>query len=332
MPPYNYDEHIARLIQQEHTIYESVFFYDGVPLEQHYSDYFQFCQENMDTMNLQHQIRPASVYFNWKRTIGARAMKKNGYYSVSINTGTIHAFHELFREHFTIDRHIPEGELLNLNETPLQYVMYQVAVLFLYYHELAHLIQMSDEDRCDFNEDFPLNEPVAGYSREQHLREMDADLFAAQYICDHILHWVRDHPTPSAIDLRNYTTAAIAALFALFLKSQGRPQPLYFEEHAHPHLMIRITYVQDYIIRRLGEIKPQHIAFHGQEVMRGFITGFHPRVLAVFPGYNLSDYAQAIVDNQQRIEDFVIRMFHDSLEFPDLVINRQRRARQQNPT
>ena len=278
-------------------------------------------------MNLQYEIRPAAFYFNGKRTIGARAEKRNDYYSVSMNAGTVYEFHELFREHFTIDKHIPAGELLTLQETPLQYIMYQTAVLFLYYHELAHLIQMSDEDTYEFTEDLPLTDEAA-YSREQHLRELDADLFAAQYTCDHIIQLLREHPNPDYSDLRDYTAAIITGLFSLFLQSQGGPQPIYFERYNHPHLMIRVTYVQDYITRRMAEIKPATLEFNGQEVMAVFVQAFHHRARIAFGGFNFNDYAQTIVDHQQPIETFVTRMLQSLHELPDLVINRQLRARQ----
>jgi len=322
MPPYNYQDKIAELVAHGHIASRlDAFTYDEAPLAQHYEQLFQFCQENLDTMNLQYPIRPGCFYFKANIAIGAQAKKINGYSSISMNVGAVYSMHEFFREHFDVDGPIPEGELLSLEETPLQYVMYQTVVLFLYYHELAHLIQMSDEETY-------INNPAQGYSREQHLREMDADLFAAQYICNHILLYLREHPAPSSQVLEDYTTVAITSLFSLFFKGQGGPLPVYFEEHKHPHPMIRITYIQDYISRRIAEQKPVDIAFDGLAVLRKFMVTFQPRVSAVFNGNGLVNYAQAIVDNQGRIEDFVTGMFRDRVNLPELVINRQR-ARQE---
>lgn len=325
--PYNYDETIEDVIIRLHTTRENVFFYEGMPLEVHYDNIFQFCQENLETMNAKYGIQPAKMFFNGGRVIGARAQKNNNSYSVSLNFATIILFHEFIREHFYIDDQVPEGTMLNIDDHPLQYIMFQTVVLFVYYHELAHLIQMSDSEQYQIGEDYPFNEEGQVYSREQHLREMDADLFAANYICDHIMVMWREHPNPTSVELQSSVAAAITSLYALFLKSQGGHRDLYFEEHIHPHPMIRITYIQDYILRRIQDIKPPEIAFNSTEVLRAFMVTFQPRVQEALPGHNFIDYAQTIVEHQQPITDFVLRLMHERENMPELVINRQRRNR-----
>lgn len=326
MNTYDYDEKTNALINEGHILSKDVFYYSDTPLEKNCSTLFQFCQEHLETANLEFKIKPGVFFFNSSRSIGARAIKKQGWYSVSMNIGSVQELHSFFQNHFKIDEYpVDDNDILSFEKTPVPYIMYQISILFLYFHELAHLIQMSDLPEFGIKEDLPFSAPSQEYSLENHVREWDADLLAANYLCGYILDlWRQTGPSDSK-RLHLIVVFAITSLYSLFLKSQGAPTKLYYAEYLHPHPIIRISYVQDYMLRVIELRKPKHVTFNIDLIYNDFFYEFQ-RISDVLHGNSLMNYIRQVMGNETNIEAYMREIANASPNYPYLEVNRPGRS------
>jgi len=324
--PYDYNEKTRALINAGHITATEVFYFEETPLENNCSELFQFCQDHLETANLQFQIRPVAFFFNSSRVIGARAIKREGFYSVSMNIGSVHELHHFFREHFQVKGYpIDDNAVLNSEDTPVQHMMYQISMFFLYFHELAHLIQMSDLAEFDLKEDLPFSAPRQEYSLENHVREWDADLLAANYLCSYILDLWRQTGRLDGKGLELITIYVLTSLYCLFLKSEGTPTKLYYAEYLHPHPIIRLSYVQDYMLRVIELRKPKHVAFDIDVVVDGFFREFQ-RLSDVLQGNTLMNYVRQVLGNERNIEAYMRKIADASPDYQYLDANRPGRS------
>ena len=133
---------------------------------------------------------------------------------------------------------------------------------FIFFHEYAHLIQHQNSDKAYHLKKFEnyRDNYKTSYSEPSHLMEIDADLFAAQWLSIFILeNWISFPASlKEIIPIQIILALGSASIFLLFFELNNRGWPsMYFFDYKHPHPTIRMTYIIDLIVRFTIERLPQ---------------------------------------------------------------------------
>jgi hypothetical protein len=305
-----------------------VFDYEESPIKELYDKYFQFCQENLSEKCKEHAIQPAKFYYRNEYGINARAGMLNGYFIIGVNMQTIHLLYQFFyvkNDTFESDEHLvgTYSELSTKFDVPAGHLMFQLAILFTFYHERAHLIQKSPNLMLGLSEkldDSDQREFVIG----RHILELDADLDAAQEICFHLFdYWKKlKQLDRTENNLQKILSLGIASIFSYFLLYFDRSMKIYYDQHTHPHPLVRITYIVDCFIDVAQKNAPIGFSLDARATLReGFVVS---EVFSqnVFQANIVQDYADQFKTEGKNIENYVNELLSEAERIPNLVKNR----------
>lgn len=239
-----YTEKIEELVKHTSFLKSFVFEYDFSPYKDEFEDVFLFYQENLER-NYKYGIDPSIIFFNNKETINAKAGKENGYFIISMNMGTIVRLINLFRHNSEILNENDHPELIKfetLLDTPIHVLMYQNAIHFTFYHEMAHLIQKSNFLQNSLYEHLDNTEQ---FSERKHLLELDADEFSSISIGAQILQYAETTFGENITEthLKKLLLIACSSAFLYLLTFRSNRMKIYYEEMSHPHPIIRMTWI-----------------------------------------------------------------------------------------
>lgn len=255
MARYNYKEITEEISSKAKIDKNDIFHFEYSTLNPIFASYFQFCQENLSEKCGKYNIQPARLYFSNEYSVNAGAFSttdENPYYVVRIHMGTIVRLYNLFYDKnnlFEEDKDLDHyNSLMQTLKIPLGLLMFQLATLFTYYHELTHLIQKSPFLELGLTEAQVAEDE--SYAVEKHILELDADLNAAHSICFHILEYWRkqDDEFQTQQNLEKVLSMGTASVLAYFLLLAPVNQNVYYKKFAHPHVFIRIAYIIDCFI------------------------------------------------------------------------------------
>jgi hypothetical protein len=284
---YNYQDNIKELRELANIPLADIFNYEDSPIQYLYAKYFQFCQENLSEQCHQFDIKPARFYYRSEFDINARAGKHNGYSIIGMNMGTIHSLYQTFyvQNHtFEKDKHLINSyrELGAKFDVPPGHLMFQLAILFTFYHERAHLIQKSTILSSGLSEK-PYELEQSEFNIERHILEIDADLDAAYYICSHLFEYWRKLPEKDQTgeNLQKILAIGVAGIFSYFLLYFNQPVEIYYDKHTHPHPLIRITYILDRMIQFAQQYLMESTSIRLQRSVRDYLL--QESTLKVYP-------------------------------------------------
>lgn len=260
MGHYIYEDEISELLRNVHTIHKKdVYNYIGTDLETEFEEYFNFCLSNMREECDMFNIQPSFLYFFNEYDTKARATKFEGKYIIEIKYGVVKILHKLFvgsdslffKQDETIEKYFGLIQIITPKSIPQ--LMLQYSTLFTYYHELAHLIQQSDYTHNSLLEE--ISNQQESEDKQQHIREIDADFFAASNLAQHICqYWdeIRQcDPSVSNNQLYELVVISMASINCYLAHFQTFPEEIYFYENSHPHaanrLLLILGVINDYI-------------------------------------------------------------------------------------
>lgn len=181
---------------------------------------------------------------------------------------------------------------------PIAYFLIRFGFLFLYYHELGHIIQ--DEEPRE----------MSGKGREVlhfediiklHVEELDADRFGVPFIVRHIFgHWISiDEKYKSSENLTAFIAIALAAHFIVMDIVHAGISPLYIWETKYPHESMRIV---DMAHRIVSAFKSDKYNF---QINSTAVLG---RLIDILNGFNLieagSNYLDTLLGNGKDMEAY----------------------------
>lgn len=321
---HNYEEITNELISLANIPVSDVFYYQDSPLKEIYDGYFQFCQENLSSHNVEFNIQPARFYFRALLEVNANAGRSNGYSIIGVNMATIHHQHKIFDESdklFKTDQYLKltYESFLSCLDKPIGIIMFQFTSLFTYYHELAHLIQKSPLLNEGLSEKYSENNSLE-YSLDKHLLEYDADLNSAHLTCFHLIEYWQ------GFDLKNQTQSnfekllsiGIASIFSylmLFFTNEG---DIYYKKGSHPHPLIRTTYILDEIIRIVGVNVPTEWKINRKEIINNGL-----QISDIILNKDLSaKFGKYLNEESSQIESFITELIQLTNNLDFLVKNR----------
>lgn len=290
---------------------------------------FDFCQVNLAEKCSGFDIQPAKFFFNNDPGFNASARLNKGYFIITIHKDAIL---QLYTELYTQNNIFKAKSMLleykglgEVADTPLEYLMYNSATMFVYYHELAHLIQYSNmrklgDSVCNF-----LDEQYHSGEEPQlsnhHILEYDADSHAANFIFFHTNEYylrlnVSLKTRENLIRLLSITAAGI---FVCYIKFMGAlTKELYFKDYKHPHPLIRITYV---IANITGAAQGYFADITDIEVLREML------VIAgeYFDGHDeestVYSFKDAVSTSRVQILEYMDELLNKAENTPSLVMN-----------
>lgn len=338
MSNYNHKENLLEL-EDKAMIYTGYDYTDNDPhglAEQ----YFQFCQQNLSEEQGEYQIQPARFMVRDAATVNALATKRYNYYVVGVNMGTLTGLHQFFVHRGEIFDAPALAEYVALEgklDVTLDILLYQTATQFTYYHELAHLIQFSplpgagcaDGAAHDVQETQEAYAVGAGkddpYDLEKHLKEFDADLHGAHFICLHLLEYWKKlkeaDRTPANLEL--LLALGTASVFTYFIFLLGKYPEMYYDASDHPHPLIRILYIIDMFIKTAQENMPVGVVIRSETVLQRAFRITQPMFTFEGGEDQVKKYADLFGVEKENIEAYVNDvLIPGSRKMPCLVLER----------
>lgn len=320
MATYDYGDYVLDLHQKSYVNRKYIFDFFRSRLEVHYSQYYQFCQENLSETNSENISQPARVYFANDDEFKAGAIKRGEYSIIRINKGLIEFMHNIILHRFgpkVLDE--PSEEVLEYGTNPINTIMFQVSLLFIFYHELAHLIQFRGTDEVEKEESYSLSGDGT-FNIEDHIMETDADIYASNYICDHIIDFIKTNPTQKFAD--DVIVFSMTGILILFLKLHGNNTTLYYDKTTHPHPSIRLSIVIHFMVTTLkSKLKTipngNQIEINEQQIINEINSICESRLFGYFMDGPLpSEYLKIIRENKTQIQDYANFLLAKRLTHP----------------
>lgn len=226
-----------------------IFDYSKDDLKDQFEAFFKFCIFNLRTKCEKFKIQPSSIYFVNDFSINAKAGLLEGNFIIGYNMGTIVNLFTFFNDpRFDFSNKLFDKFEVFENDCEIspEYLMFQFATQFTYYHEQAHLIQKSEILKVGIIENYSTDNDNL-YSEEHHLLEIDADIWASHFICYHLIGFFKKQNTQfqTTENLNILVTLGLSAIFSYFSFLATGKFKIYFKEYKHPHLGIRISYITD---------------------------------------------------------------------------------------
>ncbi len=220
------------------------FDFEFSPYNDEFLKIYKFYTEALSTHSY-YGIEPAYLYFNTKTTKNAKATKHDGNYIVTINMGTIAWLILNFRDNSRLES---EGSirlfklLAPVLDTSITNLMFQTALHFTFYHEMAHLVQKSEYLESSLDE---IPREIEEFDSKRHILELDADEFGALCIGAHINQYAENVFGESLDQIKFESLVVLFCTPIIFylLSFESHHDDIYFEEKTHPHPIIRLTYV-----------------------------------------------------------------------------------------
>jgi len=304
-------------------LYGDYYEFEDFPLEKEFSEFYNYCQEYLDRDDLGFNIAPARLYYNTHTGENAVAYLKNKYSLVEIFKGTIFELNTFYMG----KKALFENEPLLKYERVIQrggiegvYFLFQYANLFFHYHEVGHLIQRSigSTDHTEFAGEKCIGDEVV----EKHIREHDADWFAANQLSFHIKDFAeRCHPKDENDFkelLSDIAAVALAAVYTHFIKWAKGYSKIYYQETCHPHPSVRLSYVIIYLLDALTanvSFKLDHNAILRQAIKIS-------EVLMMEPENNIIEkYSLELFVEIKKVEDYINKIRNDAEFYPYLSKN-----------
>lgn len=322
---YSYEYVKQELISEVGIPSSEIFEFQDSPIKNLYEGYFQFCQENLSEKCHLHKIQRAKFYYSNNYSVNAWACSHNGYFLIKVHMGTIFKLNEVFtaknslEENDSLKKYKVFTERLGIK---LDFLMFQAATLFTFYHELAHLIQKSPLLENGIDESYSLSDqPI--HLPDSHILEYDADLHAANYVCAHLIDaWKNQKKEFKTTEsFQNIVTLGSASIFTYFLLLKADDN-IYYNANSHPHSIVRISYIVDCFINVVKLNLPVDISVNQKLVITETFKISNDIISRIDSNRNFDRFAEIFLKENDNIENYIKSLIDVSSKAHFLVKNR----------
>jgi hypothetical protein len=181
--------------------------------------------------------------FRFRNNFNAQAFKKESKYIIIINHSVVDQLSKIIQDSITIfqKENIIEITGLPTDEFTLKELFTYLITSYLFYHELAHILQLTDNNDIrtyTFQEEY--NEKST-YDFKNHIYELDADLFGISLGTILILQYIDNNKIPkNHVILFNLLTLYILIVANIFIAFSKNINDIYYNNFSHPHPIVRI--------------------------------------------------------------------------------------------
>jgi len=258
----NYEEKIELLIEKGLISNRNdAFFPDKDSEDEELYIFFQKYME-LNSFDFDNPI----FFFGAEKTLNAWAWKHNGLDVICINKYAFQYMDELIGSHQKFIIRYLEDNGINTgydNELPATVIMKQVMEMFLFYHELGHLVQEQEPILSSlFTEEIFENEE---FNILDHICEYDSDLFASVRLVTHIFRVYKRQANLNSDEEKVRfledsciiaTSSYIMYRFSLF-PDYG---DFYTKKSTHPHIIFRIIALTIHITKATIDNSPVELS------------------------------------------------------------------------
>ena len=303
-----YSEIVEEFIAKPFYDKDEIFDYQDSPYAQEFDDTFNFYQQTLSE-NEHFGIVPNRLYFNTKYSVNARAGKSDDYYLISINMGTIVTMLRTFKENSTLSSVANDSfeSLKKYLDASIPEIMYQMAIHYTFYHEMAHLIQKSQLLSLGLYEHSGNSDD---FTMEKHLLELDADEYSSISMAAHVTQYSQKIflDDISADKVEELFIVVCSAVLLYVLSFPTNKKELYFKETTHPHPVIRITRIITILVGHATDTFRQLGIVLKIDMMRVLIKTieFIGKVGTDSDGYNpTQNYMAYLINRRDEITDYI---------------------------
>lgn len=236
----NYKQEIDYATKNNIAKFADIFDFNDMPNEKLYKDLYLFCRENLDIHFRRKSISHSSFLYSNDLSINAKARTKKNQNTILINIGLIqHCIDKYLFNHALNDFiESKEPDLAAKYDSSISYLIFQQITQFTYYHELAHLFQFS---RIVTEEELQERSSGDKFDIIKHKLEINADTYSSICIATHIHQYI-DKIFGDNMSQENVikTITIFGACLLEYIINFTSNYELYYEEHSHPHPLIRL--------------------------------------------------------------------------------------------
>jgi len=321
-----YKEVIAELkLNSINAQYGEFYDFEGFPLEDEFQKLFTFGQGFLDRDDLGFEIKPARLYFNTETRINGLAYKsKMDYFLIELFKGTLYQLYDYYTSREDVFHHAQFKKykyLMDKKDLSCSYILFQFLMLYIFYHEVGHLIQRTNDDPNYL--EFVTGPMLGNSSKERHMREHDADWFAASQMGFHVIQSINtgttENPVIDSDELTTVTELALAGIYLYYIRQAERNPDLYFAEKSHPHPAVRISYLIIYLLDTLSANVAVKI---DQKVILTNAIRL-AEALLIEPGKNIvEEFSVGLVKGIDEIEAYIKEIRYNSESYPHLALKK----------
>lgn len=229
--------------------HQGTFFdYSNDPFRLDFKRLFDFAQELLDRKDLPFTFPNGRFIYNDQPQVNAFAYSENGFSIIEMFSGGVRRIHDLFdKTNILFDRddlkkYKPLAAMFQV--TP-GYFLFNYVMLYFVYHETGHLVQrLQGSMNYEENLQGALKEENI---KERHIREYDADWFAASHLGPTLVQ-----VSNGSHNLEDLITLALAGIYIYFIKHAESLPEIYYEQKAHPHPSVRLSYMIVHILESIA--------------------------------------------------------------------------------
>lgn len=317
---YDYTDGIDYLRDRLNFEPDFYFDYTGTPYESEYKRLFTFFNTYLYLSEI--EIPLTYLFFFNKKELNAFAGKdkSSGISYIRISRGLVDRLY--FRFRYLELSEFPEFQsylyLEKKFSISISEMMYDSCVCFVFYHELGHILQQSNNRAFSFQEKVS-NEVQNPFFR--HVTEIDADIFGATLLFGHLEGMVIENiDTISERDAMNFSCIVLSSIFIVFSILNENDDGFYLCEKSHPHPIIRLNSVLSIIVSLISEKTDDRIfdiiKLNENEVFKETLKltqMLSHRVLEL----NLQDYIKMTEDNFENIQSYGVKLLFATEKIPN---------------
>ncbi len=236
----DYKQQIDYAIKNAIVSFGDIFDFEETPNEKLYKDLYLFCRENLDIHFKRKRISHSSFLYSNDFSINAKAKTKKNQNAIFFNIGLMQDCINKYLCNHALNDFIEtkEPDLTANFDSSLSYLAFQINTQFTYYHELAHLFQFS---KIATEQELQERSTDGGFDIIKHKLEINADTYSSICIATHIHQYI-DKSFGENInqEIVTKTITIFGACLLEYIINFTDKFELYFEEHSHPHPLIRL--------------------------------------------------------------------------------------------
>lgn len=191
----------------------------------------------------------------YNHTYNASARVKGNQTVITFNHGLIDKLDIIISDSVNLfmSENVANATIDETQKEELKRICCKCCISYLFYHELAHIIQISEVEKNDsynFQEKYC---EVKLFDIKQHIYEFDADLFGAMLSVVELMKSIMNESNQfKSVILFNFSTALIFALSNIIIEYSGDLfDEIYYKHNSHPHPFIRIVKCNEQILENI---------------------------------------------------------------------------------
>jgi len=321
----NYDVEIENSKANGILSYADIFDYRDTPNEDLFGGLYIFCRENLNINAVRENINPNIFLFTTSFSVNAKAGFKNKQFAILINMGLMQSCITNYFENKGLDQYVENNfpDYIKKFDNPISILAFQLTTQFTYYHELAHLFQLTKrkveselQERKSKDDKFNII---------KHKLEINADTYSSIAIATHLQQYIdKTFGDEVNIDIAKDTIKILGACLLNYILNFSEETTIYFRENSHPHPFLRLLNIVLNIanhIESMPNLKKNNIHLNGKDIFKDIIDFYQNlEENGVFSTkfsdlvYQNTDFKNDIVIYLSELLDFDKADYHDAMD------------------